>query len=481
MRWLKAKYNNITVEVKATMAYMLCSILQKSLNFITLPIFTRLLTKEQYGQYSIYISWTSILMIFTTLNLAYGSFPVAMVKFKDRRAEYVSSIQSLCIVLTLFFLAVYLPFNDFFNNLFSLPTLLVVIMFIEILTTTFFQLWAGVEKFELRYKVVVAVTLIMSLGSVIMSYLFVVSSKEKGYAKIIGSAVIIIIIGIIIMTINYMRGKIFFHYSYWKYALGFNGPLVIYYLSQVIFNQSDKLMINYFCAEEKTAMYDVAYSLAVAFSFVLNAINSVYEPWLYEQITKKEYKKNQKITCAISIIMAILLLGVIWLAPEIIFIMAGKEYAEAVWVVPPVAASLLLLFYAQLFIDIQFYFEEKKKLILASVGAAVTNIVLNALLIPVFGFVCAAYTTLFSYIVFMLSNYFIVRMLRKRDNKIVEIYNVKYMIMTFALFLCLAMIGVALYKYEICRLGIICVVMLLAVMSRRKILEQMKKLMVIFS
>ena len=43
-----------SVQVKASLAYTFCSIIQKGLSFLTLPIFTRLLTLEQYGQCSIY-------------------------------------------------------------------------------------------------------------------------------------------------------------------------------------------------------------------------------------------------------------------------------------------------------------------------------------------------------------------------------------------------------------------------------------------
>ena len=44
---------------------------------------------------------------------------------------------------------------------------------------------------------------------------------------------------------NYKQGKKFFSKKYWKYALKFNIPLIPYYLSQVVFNTSDRIMISY--------------------------------------------------------------------------------------------------------------------------------------------------------------------------------------------------------------------------------------------
>lgn len=70
MAKFKKKFRQIPLTVKVSMSYAICSILQKCLSFITLPLFTRLLTTEQYGQYTIYSSWSGILMIFLTSYFA---------------------------------------------------------------------------------------------------------------------------------------------------------------------------------------------------------------------------------------------------------------------------------------------------------------------------------------------------------------------------------------------------------------------------
>ena len=48
------------------------------------------------------------------------------------------------------------------------------------------------------------------------------------------------------------------------------------------------------------------------------------------------------------------------MAPEIIYILAGKAYMEAIWIVPPVAMSLLLLLYTQFSTNIEFLYKKKK-------------------------------------------------------------------------------------------------------------------------
>ena len=104
---IKEKWNEIPLTVKVSISYAICSILQKCLGLITLPLFTRLLTTEQYGQATIYSSWSGILTIFLTLQLPYGSFSKAMVKYENRRDEYIACAQGICILLSCFFLTMY--------------------------------------------------------------------------------------------------------------------------------------------------------------------------------------------------------------------------------------------------------------------------------------------------------------------------------------------------------------------------------------
>lgn len=465
------RFKDIPVEVRASVVYTLCSIVQNALSFITLPIFMRLLSKEQYGQYTIYASWSAMISIFVTLNLPYGSFSKAMVKYEDKRDSYISSAEGICLLLAGIFFVIYLPARTFWNRFLELPTTLVVVMILEILANTGILFWSGKKRFEYRYKEVIAVTLITSLLAPTLAYLLVMNTEEKGDARIIGYASVTILVGGIIFIMNACRGKRLYNKELWSYALQFNLPLIFYYLSQSIFNQSDRVMIGHYCGKDKAAAYGAAYTLSMVLTFVLNAINNSYVPWFYGKIKQNARRDNQKISAIIAILMAFLLLGVIWLAPEIILIMGGAKYMEAIWVVPPVAMSVLLLFYSQLFINVEFYYEKKKHLVLASVGSAVVNIVLNAWLIPIFGFVAAGYTTLASYVIFVAANY--IAMVRTLKQKEIEndAYNMKLLLAIFAVFAGFTCVAVLLYKLLLIRYIFIGIVLITAFFMRKKIME----------
>ena len=166
--------------------------------------------------------------------------------------------------------------------------------------------------------------------------------------------------------------------------------------------------------------------------------------------------------------MAVLLLGVISLAPEIILVMAGKKYTSAVWVVPPVSMSLLLLFYSQLFINVEFYYEEKYKLVGASILAAVVNIVLNYYGIKMFGFVAAGYTTLISYVLFAGCNYFAMQGICREKGIDGELYDYKMLVLLFIAFAAVGFAFTALYPFRWVRLGIIAVGLIILFCFREK-------------
>ena len=463
------KWNTIPLQVKASVAYTVCSILQRCLSFITLPLFTRLLTQEQYGIHNIYVSWSSIFSIFITLNLAYGSFSTAMVHFEKERNEYIAAIQNICAALCGVFLMIYLPFADFWNPLLKLPTPIVCMMAADVLTGFALLCWYGKQRFEFKYKSVVLVTLATSVATPLLSYFLVIGSTQKGYARTIGYAVVGIVVGAYIFVSNTIKGKGGLNKKFWKYALSFNIPLIPYYLSQVIFNQSDQLMISHLSGTDKAAMYGVAFNLATLLNFVLNAINNSYVPWFYGKIKEGKPQENKSVATGISLLMAFMLMGVISLAPEIILIMAGEAYAEAAWVVPPVAMSILLLFYSQLFINVEFYYEEKNLLVWGSIGAAVLNVVLNALLIPVFGFVAAGYTTLISYLVFAVANYYTMKIAVKKQGGTMDAFSLPALTLLFLGFAALAFTAMALYNLPIVRYIIVAAVLLSITIMHKKV------------
>lgn len=67
---IKNRYKALSLPVKATLWYTICNVINKGLALLSTPIFTRIMTEEQYGTFSVFQSWYGILLIFTSLNVS---------------------------------------------------------------------------------------------------------------------------------------------------------------------------------------------------------------------------------------------------------------------------------------------------------------------------------------------------------------------------------------------------------------------------
>ena len=476
MTSIRGKWQNMPLTLKASAAYAVCSILQRCISFLTMPVFVRLLTTEQFGEVTLYGTWSGILSLFLTLNLAYGSFSTAMVKFEKDRDGYISSAQGISVFLTLVFLIVYLPLRHDMNQVFELPTSIMLLMIAEILGVNAWTLWAGKKRFEYKWKAVVAVSLLNSLFSPLIAFLVVINIEERGLGRIFGFAITGVITGLILFILNSIRGRKILNKEYWTYALGFNIPLIAYYLSQTVFNMSDRIMISHLIGKDNAGIYGVAYTIAMILTFVLNAINNSYVPWFYGRLKAGNAEDNKAVSVAIALLMSLLLCGIIWFSPEIIMIWAGDRYEGAIYVVLPVALSVLQLFYSQLFINVMFYYEKKKELVWASIGSALINIVLNWFLIPRFGIVAAGYTTFASYVVFVICNYLAMKKILRQEKSKDNMYDYKKLIIIMVAFCIVSAVGALLYGFMWIRIAVAAAVLIAMIIKRNYFIDMYRKI-----
>ena len=122
----------------------------------------------------------------------------------------------------------------------------------------------------------------------------------------------------------------------------------------------------------------------------------------------------------------------------------------------------------------EFYYERKKELVLASVGGGLLNLILNWYLIPIFGYIVAAYTTLASYIVFAGANYFAMKKILREKNIEDNAYNYKWLILILLFFTVLTVVGVVLYDVIWARIFVALITLISLFILRRKVKEYLK-------
>ena len=469
-------YKSMSVPVKAGLWFTICNVLQRGISIITVPIFTRLLTTEQYGTYSVYLSWLNILSIFTCLNLYYGVFNKAMVKFHDDRDRYISSMQGLVTVLCGAFYLVYYIFRGFFNSFLELSTTIVSMMFIEMLMTPMIQFWMGKNRFEYKYKSIVIISLIKSILNPFIGIVIVLNSSYKAEGRIFSAVIVEIVICGAIMIYQYYKGKAFFIKAYWKYSILFNLPLIPHYLSGSLLNQGDRIVIQKLLGTSSVALYSVAYNVGMLTQLVTNAIAQAITPWLYECLKKEEYSDiNKRLRPIMALVAGVCVLLMLF-APEIVWIFASKDYAEAVYVIPPIASSVFFIYMYNVYSNFEFYYEKRFFITIASFIAAGLNIVLNYIFVPVFGYAAAAYTTLVCYALYAFGHYLFSLYICKKEIKGINVFYFKdFLVVSIIIILITILINV-LYNNTLLRYIIILCIAFLSLIFKKRIIDLVKSL-----
>lgn len=468
MKRLIDKYNNIPIQVKASFWFLICSFLQQGVAVITTPIFTRIMSTSEYGQYSVFYSWQSIITIFVSLRLYFGVYTQGLVKFEEDRKVFSSSLQGLSLTLCTIWFCVYYLFHHIFNKILSLNTIQMFFMFVLIWTTAVFNYWAAEQRVEFKYKKLVIISIIVAILEPVLGILFVLKFDDKVTARIFSIVLVELVIYFALFVTQMRKGKVFFSKKYWKYALTFNIPLIPHYLSQTILNSSDRLMINSMIGSDQAGIYSLAYSVSQVMLLFNTALLQTITPWMYQKIKAREEQKIAKIAYLALIGIASVNLLLIIFAPEVVAIFAPSSYYEAIWVIPPVTMSVFFVFCYSLFANFEFYYEKTQYIMLASVVAAILNVVLNYLFIPIFGYYAAGYTTLCCYILYAFMHYFFMCRINKKINGEIKVYNIKIILFISVAFLGIGFFVMFLYKYMLIRYLIAMMSLIVLAVNRKK-------------
>lgn len=467
------KYNALPMPAKASLWFVFCGFLQKGISFITTPVFTRIMTEEAYGQYSSYLAWLNIFNVIASLNLSAGVYTRGLVKNDGDEDGFSSSLSVLSTVCIFVVLTVVLLFYDFIKEITGLSVFLLLVMFAEIWLTAVFHFWSNKERVNYRYKKLVVFTLVYVLFSQVLSVfaVFFIETSRQVEAR----AASVVISGIVIFMPMFItilkKGRKYYSKHYWTYALKFNLPLVPHYLSQIVLNESDKLMIKSLCGANFTGYYSVAYSVSMIMLIFNNSISGIMNPWIYKSIKNGEYKKIGRISYCVLAVIAFLNFIVITMAPEILSIVAPGSYQQALWAMPPIIASVYFMFLYNLFATFEYYFEKTNYVMISSLLCAVTNLVLNYIFISKFGFVAAGYTTLFCYIAVSLLHYIFMRKTCNKYLNGIKIYKLYIILLIGILLIAAGSIMMLLYKFWYIRYSLLLIVALSALVYRKKIIK----------
>ncbi len=448
MKKLIKKYKLLNDEFKASIWYTISNILQKAAPWLIMMILTHMVSSKEYGIYSVYMSWVEIIEIVVTLRIYSNGFVAGLVRNNERKSEYIATIEKISIIMVTIWIIIAILLKKYISNWTSLDERLIVLMILSFYGTVSYGIWSSRQRVENQYKKILLATFMFSiLGPVVGALSVFVNLEDKIIYVVAIRTIIQFIVSVPFLYSNIKGARKVFDRNFAIDAVKYNLPLIPYYLSMVLLNSSDKIMIQKIYGYEETALYSVAYSISMMIFIVSGALNLSIQPWMFKRLKNNENTKKTSFLKISTILVSISCLVVVAIAPELITIMGGEKYIIAIWVMPPLILSVLVMFIYQQFVNVLFYYKKTNSILFVSILAAVLNIILNSIFIPLYGFVAAGYTTLFSYIVVMLLYYaFMKRICLEKKINEKNIFDIKFQFLALIIMAFLFMVISLLYE-----------------------------------
>lgn len=442
---------------KAGLGYTVGNILIKGISFISVPVFARILTVGDYGIVNTFTAYVSIISIIISFAL-HSSIKNAKIDYRERLKEYESSLLIIILINALFLSAIALLFGNYLFNILSLEkSFLVELIVIESFGLSLITYYNCVLSVDYRFGEYLVLSLLYSglgIGLSIIFALFVFPS-QRWLGRILGTLISALIIATYIIIRLFKSARPTVNTEFWKYGLRISLPIVPHGLSQIVLSQFDRLMINSTIGSEKAGLYSFAYNIGSIFSVVSTSLDTAWSQWFFDQMSMKKYEKINKVAnlyCSIVAIGAVILLLI---SPELIMLMGGKKYTDSVAVSFPIVLAMFFSYMYYFPASIEYYYKKTKLIAIGTVTAAISNIALNAVYIPRFGYIAAAYTTVACYFIYYIAHTLLSYFVHGKWIYDIKVHFAVIALVTIIMFLCLFITEFWIIRYSILLVGVV--------------------------
>lgn len=379
---------------------MIANIVGQGIVLLSSAVFTRMMSKSDYGLVSTYSTWVLVLNTFLCLNL-FITVRNAYIDFREDYDAYNSSVLVLSIGAGVVFTLLLVAITRFTGTAFGMAEVLLACIQSIALNIVNYMLAIQSMKNEYRQRAIlmIAPNWVHVFLSIVLMLIF---AQHKYMAKIAGNALGMLVFGVVCAAVIWKRSFPRILPTYWKYALRISVASIFHTLSDLILMQCDRLMLAYMVGVEETAEYSVIYNVSAIIVAIYQALNGAWTPWFYKQASKPDSRSTRKYQEYYLVLFAVFACGMMTISPEVIkLISPGNYWAGIRYVAPLVMASYLIFLYA-FFTGFLMYKKETARIAGNTMIAAVLNLILNYILIPRYKAAGAVMATVFSYIVLLI-------------------------------------------------------------------------------
>lgn len=418
--------------LQASFIYTIGNIFVKGINFISIPIFTRMMTVEDYGLMNNFVSLVSIVTVIVGLSLN-GAVANAKFDYDEKFDEFLSSVLFLSTISFLIFLIIGNIFYFFINSFFEINQVVYNYLIFQSFSLFIVQYVCSIFTIKGEALKFLGVSFLSTMINIGFSILFMttVLNNNLYLGRVIGSTFGLTALALILYSFIIIRGKKKFHPKYWKYALNISLPLIPHQLSTIILSRFDQTMINQVIGPYEAGMYSFILNISVVLSVLWSSTNSAWVPWLYSQLNSNNIDEIRDKTDYYIIGFAGLTILSMILMVDVARLMAGNEYENSLVLMVPIMSSYFFQFLYSLPVNIEFYYKKTNLIAIGTIACAVIKIILNLVTLPIFGYQAAAYTTIFSYILLFVFHYWIYSKISKNKLMNLRMIVLSIVIITF--------------------------------------------------
>jgi len=399
-------------------------ILVKASGFVLLPFFLRLMTQSEFGLYNYILS---IVQTFS-LVLNFGLY-VALSKLYH---SYTAQQQKGELLFTIF--SSLLIFNIFFCALiyfFGLDDWLIKNLFDNVTDYT-------------NYKAFIALALIVSVFTFMLTSFFYTSEKIR-QVKTYNVYRIVAINALSLLALFVFHGNsvtirlgftygvelillFFFSFSFFKEVIAVYNkrmlqeslkiglPIMVSAIFGIVVNFSDKFLLQKYGSLIDLSNYYLAFSFASIITLVFTSLQNVWLPvFMKERDIQRNFEKTKRLISKLSFIFLILSVCIWLLFDGLLWIgVIPQKYNDVVWILPLLLITQMFASITPLFSNYLVYFERTGLVSLSGLFVSIISIFLGLWLIPLWGVLGAAITTLVVNFVYLGIYYYLVLFLKEK-------------------------------------------------------------------
>lgn len=444
-----------------TAIYGLSSIIGRLLNYLLVPLYTRVLIPSEYGIYTEMFAWVSIIWVFLTYGMETTFFRFSESE-KDGERVYSTSLLSLFATSAIFLLLIlgntgnvaeWMGYADrshyivYFGLILSLDAM-TAIPFARLRQQNRPIRFATIKLINIGINIGLNLFFVLLCPYLLNHYPNAeITGLISGFFNpndLVGYIFISLLIASIVTLILLMPDMRLKQYSFdlkiWKRMLAYTWPLMIVAVAGSINLSLDKILLKMLLPGNSEAeimaqvgIYGACYKVSIIMTLFIQTFRYAADPFFFAEAKKSESKQIYADVLKYFTIVAALVFLTTTLYLDVVIKFIGVDYRAGRNVVPILLMGNLFL---GIFYNLSFWYKLTNRTIFGAlfsvIGAAIT-IALNVILIPTIGYYGSAWAAFTAYFVMMILSYLIGKKYFPVPYQIPKI--IFYLLLSVAIFL----------------------------------------------